>query len=406
MPNFNFPTSLNALIVDDDPFIGEIVAGALREAGLVSIRQAADGKSALEYMAIQAVELLVCDLNMPEMDGILLMRHLATYAIPPAIILLSGNDLRILDASRQYAEAKNLVVLGTLSKPLMPGALMNVLQRYRPLLDSRRFVSGGIRLDKAALRHGLGTGALQLAHQPKMDLGNGSIIGIESLLRWQDERLGLIPPYEVVRAAEDAGMIDVLTESILTQAVLDRARLVRRGMDINVSINVSMHNLLNPTIVDCMSDIVRAAGDLPFRYTLEVTETHLVEDLTRVLETLIRARLRGFLIAIDDYGTGAASMQLLMQLPSTELKIDRVFVAMAPRHDLGRTMMKSAIDIGLKLGQVVTAEGIESEAEARLATELGCHQGQGYLYGYPMTVDTLVAWHENRRKFLAHEQDE
>jgi EAL domain-containing protein (putative c-di-GMP-specific phosphodiesterase class I)/CheY-like chemotaxis protein len=398
MPNFNFPATLNALIVDDDPFMGEIVAYTLREAGLVSIRQATDGKSALDSMAAQVVELLVCDLNMPGMDGIHLMRHVAALAIPPAIILLSGNDPRILDASRQYAEAKNLIVLGTLSKPLMPGALVKVLQRYRPMLENRRRVSGSVRLDEASFRHGLETGALQLAHQPKVDLGNGSLIGIESLLRWQDERLGPIPPYEVVRAAEDAKMIDVLTQSILSQAVQDRARLVGHGMDINVSINVSMHNLLNAVIVDCMSDIISATGDLPSRYTLEVTETHLVEDLALVLETLIRARLRGFLIAIDDYGTGAASMQLLMQLPSTELKIDRAFIAMGPRHDLGRSMLKSAIELGLKLGQTVTAEGIESAAEATLATELGCHQGQGYFYGYPMSLDALIAWNEHRRE--------
>lgn len=398
MSKSSFLHDLRALVVDDDPFISEIVIGALRDAGMSLIETAGDGKSALEKLKEHPVELLVCDLNMPGMDGIHLMSRLALSELPPVIILLSGEDLRVLDASRQFAEAKKLIVLGALRKPLVHDELMDVLHRYQPVLDRFGHRSGKVRLDEASLLEGLNADALQLVHQPKVNLADGSLAGVESLLRWHDKQKGTIPPYEVIRAAEDARLIDMLTQTILTRAVQDRAMLVRQGMDIHVSINVSMYNLVNTRIVDCMSDILDVFGDLPSRYTLEVTETHLIEDLAQVLETLIRARLRGFRIAIDDYGTGAATMQLMMQLPSTELKIDQVFVSMAARHELGRSMFQSAIDLGLQLGQTVTAEGIETAAEARIARELGCHLGQGYYYGRPMTIDALIAWNELRRK--------
>jgi EAL domain-containing protein (putative c-di-GMP-specific phosphodiesterase class I) len=153
-----------------------------------------------------------------------------------------------------------------------------------------------------------------------------------------------------------------------------------------------MQNLRSFSIVDRMADIVTSVHDRPDRYTLEVTETRLIDDLAQVLEVLIRLRLQGFKIAIDDYGTGAATMQLLAQLPSTELKIDRSFVAAAPRDEQGRALLQSAIELGLQLGQIVVVEGVETEMEARLARELGSHLGQGYLYGRPMQLEELIAW--------------
>jgi EAL domain-containing protein (putative c-di-GMP-specific phosphodiesterase class I) len=153
-----------------------------------------------------------------------------------------------------------------------------------------------------------------------------------------------------------------------------------------------MQNLRNFSIVDRVVNIVESANDRPDRYTLEVTETRLIDDLAQVLEALIRLRLRGFKIAIDDYGTGAATMQMLTQLPSTELKIDRSFVAAGPHNEQGRVLLQSAIELGLQLGQIVVVEGVETETEARLARELGSHLGQGYLYGRPMKLEELIVW--------------
>lgn len=401
MKNVNIHAGLSVLIVDDDPFLSEIVTHVLHETGLTSITCVQDGRLALEQLAEDSFDLLICDLNMPDIDGVRLMRDMSTSSSPPAIILFSGEDLRILDASKQYAEAQKLVVLGVLRKPLVPEALIDILLRYQPVRERHHHYGAAVRLEGENIRKGFDTGFLRLAHQPKIDLRTGQLIGVESLLRWHDEQLGLVSAHEVIRVAEKEKIIDVLTRNILVEAARDRARLRAAGIDVGVSINVSMHNLLDPSIVDYMSDVVRTTGDLPSRYTIEVTETHLVRDLALVLETLIRARLRGFQVAIDDYGTGAASMQLLMQLPSTELKIDRTFTSMACRHELGRALFKSAVDIGLQLGQIVTAEGIEDHAQAQMAKDLGCHQGQGFFYGHPMTVDALVAWSRFRNELTS-----
>ncbi|HWX66574.1 MAG TPA: EAL domain-containing response regulator [Rhodanobacter sp.] len=392
MSNSPYSVGLSTLVVDDDPTMVAIIVAVLHDMGLTSVETAANGTAALERLTADSIELLVCDLNMPGMDGIRLMSHIASFVVRPAIILISGEDQRVLDASQRFAEAKDLNVLGVLRKPVTFEALTELLQRYRPA--SRR-VSPNPRpvlLDDDAIRFGLTSQALHLTYQPKVSLQHGTLDGVEALLRWHDPERGLIPTPEVIRAAENAGLIDALTLAVLAGVVRDRISLAREGIDINMAFNVSMYNLHNLAIVERMCDIITAAGYQPDQFTLEVTETHLMNDLAQVLEALIRSRLQGFRIAIDDYGTGAATMQFLMQLPSTELKIDRSFVAAGPRNEEGRILLQSAIDLGLQLGQVVTAEGVETEEEGRLARELGCHLGQGYLYGQPMEVDALIAW--------------
>lgn len=405
MPSFPHPTGLRALVVDDDPVMLEIISALLSDAGLASLETAGSGTAALERLAARPVDLLVCDLNMPGMDGIRLMSHVASLPNHPAIILLSGEDSRVLDVSRQFAEAKGLTILGVLSKPVDLESLMAALLLYHPATQSPPQSAPEIVLGSERLHIGLNIGSLRLAYQPKVDLKDESLIGVEALLRWEDAELGPVLAPEVVRAAESANLIDALTLAVLTRAVHDRAALVRGGIDINIAFNVSMHNLDNLAIIDRMSEIVTAANDQPHRYTLEVTETHLMENLAHVLEALVRSRLQGFKVAIDDYGTGAATMQFLMQLPSTELKIDRSFIAAAPRSEHGRVLLQSAIELGIRLGQSVVAEGVETETEAQLVRELGCHLGQGYFYARPMNLDELIAWtstHPVGQSALAH----
>lgn len=392
MPSSPYPVGLRVLVVDDDPMMVGIISTLLGDVGFRSLETADNGAAALDRLAAHPIELLICDLNMPGMDGIRLMSHVAALPNRPAIILLSGEDSRVLDVSRQFAEAKGLTILGVLRKPVNFEPLSEALQRYHSVGQASPRDSHEIRLSSDSVLAGLGAGSLHLVYQPKVDMQDGSLVGAEALLRWQDAEHGYVPAPEVIRAAESANLIDALTLSVLERTVHDRAAFLRAGIDINIAFNVSMHNLHNLAIIDQMSEIVAAARDQPECFTLEVTETHLMKDRAHVLEALIRSRLHGFKVAIDDYGTGAATMQFLMQLPSTELKIDRSFVAAAPRSEQGRVLFQSAIDLGIRLGQIVIAEGVETEVEARLARELGCHLGQGYFYGRPMELDELIAW--------------
>lgn len=362
----------------------------LRDCGFVQIDVVSGGQAALEHLSRCATHLLICDLNMPGMDGIQLMSRIAGLEQRPAIMVVSGEHSRILDSSRQFAEAKQLTLLGVLRKPVARGPLISLLDLYRPQMELRRADSMPPSLDATYLSEGIDNGVVRLLYQPKIDLRSGGMVGVEALLRWADPTSGIVPAARVVDAAEQCGLIDQLTLAVLAQAARDRRTAADRGIFLNFAVNVSLKNLHHADIVERMLDVVATGLGEPSDFTLEIMETHLVDDLARILEPLLRLRLFGFKISLDDYGTGASSMQLLSQLPSTELKIDRSFVTAAPKSVQGRAFMQSAVELSLQMGQIIVAEGIETEEERVLALELGCQIGQGYLFSRPLPFEKLM----------------
>ncbi|KAF1722792.1 EAL domain-containing response regulator [Pseudoxanthomonas wuyuanensis] len=382
--------NLRALVVDDDPLMTELIAMLLRDCGFAQVDIADGGQAALAHLSRHTADLLICDLNMPGMDGVQLMSRIAALEQRPAFILVSGEHSRILDSSRQFAEAKQLTLLGVLRKPVAREPLVSLLDLYRPGIGRPRAEPVRAVLDAAYLRKGIEDGAVRLLYQPKMELRSGGLAGVEALLHWTDPAFGIVPSTQVVDAAEKCGLIDELTLAVLSRTARDRRTAADRGVFLDFAINVSLKNLHGPDIVERMLDAVATELGEPSDFTLEITETHLVDDLAKILETLLRLRLSGFKISLDDYGTGASSMQLLSQLPSTELKIDRSFVSAAPKSKQGRAFMQSAVELALQMGQSVVAEGIETEEERALALELGCQIGQGYLFSRPLPLKELL----------------
>jgi EAL domain-containing protein (putative c-di-GMP-specific phosphodiesterase class I) len=384
-------SDMRALVVDDDPLMTELIAMLLRDCGFAQVDTADSGQAALENLSRHPIHVLICDLNMPGMDGIQLMSRIAALEQRPAIILISGEHSRILDSSRQFAEAKQLTLLGVLRKPVAREPLIAVLDLYRPDTEIPRPQAAHAPMDAAYLSKGIVGEALCLLYQPKIDLRSGGLAGVEALLHWTDPTFGVMPSVQIVDAAEKFDLIDDLTLAVLARAARDRRAAVGRGIFIDFAVNISLKNLQNEDIVERMLEIVSSEFSEPSDFTLEITETHLVDDLAKVLEPLLRLRLLGFKIALDDYGTGASSMQLLSQLPSTELKIDRSFVTAAPRSTQGRAFMQSAVELGHQMGQSIVAEGIETEEQRVLALELGCQIGQGYLFSRPLPFEELLA---------------
>lgn len=396
VPNIRFP-GLRVLVADDDSMMTALLSMILSDYGIDLVGIADNGNAAFELLSSKAADVLICDLNMPGMDGVQLMGLISTLEQRPAIIVLSGEDSRILDSSRQFAEAKSLTVLGVLNKPIAHESLAALLARFRH--DEQQSINKvpDVALDRKRIRAGLEGAALQLSYQPKVDLRTGRLAGVEGLLRWTDPESGVLcPSGEVILAAERHSMIDELTLAIFAQAVRDRRIAAARGLAVNFAINLSLENLKEASIADQMLTIATRESATPADFTLEITETHLIDDLARILEPLLRLRLQGFKIALDDFGTGASTMQMLSQLPSTELKIDRSFVAAGPIGPQGRAFLQSAVELGRQMGQSIVAEGIETQEELELAIELGCHLGQGYLFSRPLPLEDLMTWERAR----------
>jgi EAL domain-containing protein (putative c-di-GMP-specific phosphodiesterase class I) len=179
---------------------------------------------------------------------------------------------------------------------------------------------------------------------------------------------------------------------MVDQLLADLASWNRRGHYPSVSFNVSARTLSNREFACEILQRVDAANVSPRSLTIEITESALVSDLASAIGTLGRLRLRGFGLAIDDYGTGFSSMQQLLRLPFTTLKIDRSFVGSAHQKWNLQTMLQSAIEMGHRLGLVTVAEGVETMDEMMLLESLGCQCLQGFLFSAPMPAAAVQSW--------------
>ena len=206
----------------------------------------------------------------------------------------------------------------------------------------------------------------------------------------------MVFPDQFIPAVEACGLIDELTDQMMARSFEWGAKWMVEGLAIKISVNVSMVSLVRLDMPDEVMLAAGAAGMDPRQVILEVTESRLMDDATKTLETLTRLRLKGIELSIDDYGTGFSSMQQLKDIPFTELKVDRAFVDGASKDPEARAMLESSVDLARALGLSLVAEGVEVEDDWNLLAELGVDLAQGWYIAKAMPGDELLAWWQER----------
>ena len=236
----------------------------------------------------------------------------------------------------------------------------------------------------------LDTRQLHVVYQPQVDLADGRIVGVEALVRWQHPRGHAIAPDDFIPLAENSGLIFPLTAYVLDEALAQHARWSEQGFDLRMAVNLSARHLSDLGLPDQISAALSRHGVPASALVLEVTETGILSDPARA-DVVIRAvRALGVEIAIDDYGTGNASLSYLKRLEIDELKIDKSFVGGIHQDSHDMIIVRSTIDLALSLDLRVVAEGIEDAATARALRQLGNVIGQGHHLGYPVEAEELT----------------
>lgn len=385
---------LHALVVDDDPFMLDVVSLTLQRLGVRQVDTAASGEAALARLSTPETpfHLLLCDLNMPGMDGIELLRHVGNLEFGGGVILFSGADERILKAAVSLARARFLNVLGSLQKPVTLEALGHFLDHFdaaRTLRDSGPRLS---TLSVHELRQSLEQRHLCLFYQPQVDMRDGRLVGVEALARLRHPQYGLLGPATFVPLSEQDDLIRPFTEAVVREA-LDQTRLWRRqGLNFRVSVNISAAALSQLDLPHALGALCHERALDPAGILLEITESHLDQDIITSLEVLTRLRLQGFGLSIDDFGTGYSSLDRLKRVPFDELKIDGSFVHGASLDQAAHAIFESSVALGQQLSLSVVAEGVENIEDWNLCAALGCDVVQGYLVARPMPADDFAAW--------------
>jgi EAL domain-containing protein (putative c-di-GMP-specific phosphodiesterase class I) len=383
---------LRVMVVEDHGFQRRMAMRLLDACGVRLLSEAADGQAALALLEAmpQLADVVIVDLDMPGMDGVELIGHIAQRKLAHAVVVASALDPALLNTVQSMARAYGLRVLGSVEKPLTTPKLSEVLERYGSAVEelppdclvqpSRDELLAALRGDE-----------IVPFFQPQVTFSNGQALAIEALARWRRADGSLLRPEQFLPAVEREGLLDPLTEHMLARACEWKQRLQRGGLSLKIAVNVSMLNLTRIEAADRYQAIVREHGVEPAEVMLEITESSVMGEAAHALHVLARLRLKGFGLSIDDFGTGYSSLSQLSQIPFTELKIDQSFVAGAPRQPRKRAVIEASLELARKLNLSVVAEGVQTVDEWQMLAALGCDYAQGYLISRPTPGDQLAA---------------
>jgi diguanylate cyclase (GGDEF)-like protein len=233
------------------------------------------------------------------------------------------------------------------------------------------------------LRAALGRGELRLVYQPIVNLTTGGTVGAEALLRWDHPALGAVSPLMFIPIAEETGLITAIGEFALVQACRQAAAWRAQGLAAHISVNVSGQQISDSHFADLVAGVLTATGLPSHLLCLELTESVLMSDATRTIDSLTALKSLGVSLSIDDFGTGYSSLAYLQQFPVDELKIDRAFVNDLTVRPDQRTLVSAMVAMGKALGLQILAEGVETSSQLDILRDLGCDLAQGYLFASP-----------------------
>ncbi len=231
-----------------------------------------------------------------------------------------------------------------------------------------------------------------LHYQPQVDVARGTVSGVEALVRWDHPVHGLLAPDRFLDLVEQDGLMAELTTHVLWTAARQAATWAAAGVRWRVAVNLSTSVLTHPGMLPLLDDVLAGTGIDPDLLVLEVTETTLMVDAERGLAAARAVTRRGVALSIDDYGTGHSSLSSLNDLPVTELKLDRSFVARLCTDPRTAAIVAATVELAHRLGLRLVAEGVEDAATLRALEALGCDESQGFLHARPQPADALAAW--------------
>jgi EAL domain-containing protein (putative c-di-GMP-specific phosphodiesterase class I)/ActR/RegA family two-component response regulator len=387
-------SGLTVMVLEDHDFQRRTLARMLRSLGAADVLEAADGRQALQLIDahISPIDLVVCDLNMPQMDGMEFIRCVGESKYAISIIICSAQDRALLSSVGKMAQAYGVRLLGVITKPVSLDALKELITQHG-MLESATTApfSADPSFILRQILDGIQGKQFEPFFQAKVELATGKIVGAEALARWRHPEKGLVVPSAFIPALEKSGKLDELTFQMLGKAAAAcHSWRTDNGFDLTVSVNLSLVSLVDTVLADRITQVVRSTGLEPHHMVLEITETAAMTEVAPALENLARLRMRGFGLSVDDYGIGFSSLGQLTRVPFTELKIDQSFVNGCSENLSSRTIVQSSVQMANRLGINTVAEGVETQDDWDVLKAAGCNLAQGYFIAEPLDEKSFI----------------
>ncbi|MBC3209338.1 EAL domain-containing response regulator [Pseudomonas sp. SWRI111] len=398
-------TSLRILVLEKHSVQRNAVVAALQQLGVFDILQASSGEQALALMQRQGrVDVALCDLAHKGMDCLDFLNCASQLLLVRAVILYCDFQPQLRRAIEQMASFSGVELLGTLSTPIQARVLQNILQRYQRqcLVTASMPLPATMLPDEEDIRRGLALGEFRAFFQPKFLLATGQVAGAEVLARWQHPTKGLLLPKDFLAAVLAYDLIDEMFKQLLEQGLSLLGMLQRDGRSLEMSFNLHASQLLETGLIDHIRQALKRYGVSATSLTFELAENGLLEIQPRIQEGLLRLRVMGCGLSIDDFAVGFSSLKLLCQLPFTEIKLDGEFVR-SIHEPRCKAVIASTVALSRALNMTLVIEGISEQQQCTALIDMGCEQGQGFYYAQPMSSHELLMWLQ--APFVAGQED-
>ncbi|WP_404409519.1 EAL domain-containing response regulator [Pseudidiomarina marina] len=392
-------TTGRLLVLDDDHQVSSTIREMAQAAGFTAKSCTSPDEFFAQIPEFRPTHIIL-DLAMPAIDGVEVMRRLANEQCSATIIIVSGLGEKVLNSARTAARESGLRVAGVLTKPFRISALRTLLNSYSTPHNENSNTKSSTELSQDELQDALDHMRLEVFYQPQISCQDRAVKGFEALVRMKSPAGEMISPDRFIGVAERTGLIHQLTQQVFAQAISWFADNLG-NTSYCLSLNTSPSILADAEYPQTLANLCRQHRLSPGRVKLEITETSTAENPSMALELLTQLRVKGFLLAIDDFGVGYSSLEQLVRQPFSELKIDKNFIIPLAKSEESRRIAASLIALAKALKLTTTAEGIEDEQSLAYLAEAGCDQAQGFFIGRPMPPEKLLEWLKNYRQIYA-----
>jgi EAL domain-containing protein (putative c-di-GMP-specific phosphodiesterase class I)/CheY-like chemotaxis protein len=397
---------LHFLVAEAEPVQRRALIEALGQLGASRVTDVPDGPMALRTLQAgftPKIDVAIIDLALGGMDGLELLRAIAAQGAPVRAIVIGAQPADVLFTVETLAQAYGIDLLGATPKPVTSTKLKALLENYQPPVRANAGEpkpSPQPNFSFAEVGVGLQKRQFEPFFQPKIELATGQVKGLETFARWRHPEHGVLGPGAFIGALEQNNRIDFLDWTMLELSVERCRQYHGQGIPISISLNLAPETLAHPNFIRQVQSTMKRHGVLPDYLTFEMTESSMLNFDADFIERLVRLRMMGFGLAIDDYGTGHSNLQLLARIPFSELKIDRSFVDGASKKRPLGTVLKSCLGLAHSLDRMSCAVGVETRQDWDFLQSLGCTYAQGYHIANPMAAEDFPGWLEDWRHFF------